>query len=216
MKVYPKMQTLFKRDMDTHNIIPGVFSKQEFENIGKWQFTEKIDGMNIRIEYDNSDLCYGSLLAFSGRTGKSIIPQEMFLYLEKKFPRSHMEEVFGDAKDIVLFGEGYGGKIQKGSSLYREDNGVILFDVNIAGWWLERESVEYIACKLDCKCVPVLPFDTIEEGIAYVLSEPQSLITETPKIAEGVVAKSDPLMLYRNGDMIAWKLKVQDYRRLLE
>jgi hypothetical protein len=52
------MQTLFKRDIKTHKIQPGIFSKPEFENIREWQFTEKIDGMNIRVEYDNSDLCY--------------------------------------------------------------------------------------------------------------------------------------------------------------
>lgn len=216
MKIYSKIQTLFKRDMKTHMIMPDVFSKPEFENVQKWIFTEKIDGMNIRIEYDNSDMCYGSLLAFTGRTGKSILSQKMFLYLEKKFTRSSLEDIFGEAKDVVLFGEGYGGGIQKGGGKYREDNGFILFDVWTDGWWLERESVEHIAQDLDCKCVPVLPFDTMEEGIAYVISKPQSLITETPKIVEGVVAKSDPLMLYRNGDMIAWKLKVQDYRELLE
>lgn len=216
MKIYPKMQTLFKRDMKTHKIIPEDLSRAEFSAVQKWIFTEKIDGMNIRIEYDNSDLCYGPARWFSGRTEKSNIPNDMFLYLEKEFKFSLLEKVFGNTKNVVLFGEGYGGKIQKGSSLYREDNGFILFDIYIDGWWLERESVEHIAHELGCKCVPIIPGSTIKDGIAYVLSEPQSLITETPTIAEGVVAKSDPLMFFRNGDMIAWKLKVQDYRRLLE
>lgn len=176
-------------------------------------FTKNIlvHNTNIRIEYDNRDLCYGPWRGFTGRTGKSILPNRMFLYLEEKFKLSLLEKVFNEAKNAVLFGEGYGAKIQKGGGLYREDNGFILFDVYIDGWWLERESVEQMAHELDCKCVPVLPFDTMEEGISYVLSKPQSLITETPKIAEGVVAKSDPLMLFRNGNMIAWKLKVIDF-----
>jgi hypothetical protein len=211
MITYPKMQTLFKRDLKTHKIQPGVFSKPEFENIREWQFTEKIDGMNIRIEYDNSDLCYGSLLAFGGRTGKSILSQKMFLYLEEKFQRSHMEEVFGEAKDVVLFGEGYGGKIQKGGGLYREDNGFILFDVYTDGWWLKRESVEQIAHDLGCKCVPIIPGTTFKDAINYILSRPQSMIMETEKMSEGLVARSQPLVLFRNGNPLMWKLKVQDY-----
>jgi hypothetical protein len=211
MKTYPKMQTLFKRDMKTHKIHPGVFSKPEFENICEWQFTEKIDGMNIRVEYDNSDLCYGSLLAFTGRTGKSILSEKMGLYLEEKFKRSHLEEVLGEAKDVVLFGEGYGGGIQKGGGKYREDNGFILFDVWTDGWWLTRESVEQIAHDIGCKCVPIVPGTTFEDAIAYVLSKPQSLITENKKMAEGIVATTNPPMLFRNGHPIKWKLKVQDY-----
>jgi hypothetical protein len=201
--------------MKTHKIQPGVFSKPEFENIWEWQFTEKIDGMSIRIEYDNSNLCYGSLLAFTGRTGKSILSQKMILYLKEKFKRSHLEEVFGEAKDVVLFGEGYGGGIQKGGGKYREDNGFILFDVWTDGWWLARESVEQVASELGIKCVPIIPGTTFEDAIAYVLSKPQSLITETEKMAEGVVAKSDPLLLFRNGNPLAWKLKCKDYTDLI-
>jgi hypothetical protein len=211
MKIYPKMQTLFKRDMKTHNIIPGVFSRADFENIGEWQFTEKIDGMNIRIEYDTTDICYGASLLFSGRTGKSILSNRLFMYLEEKFKLSLLKEIFGEAENVVLFGEGYGGGIQKGGGLYREDNGFILFDVWTDGWWLERKSVERIAYKLDCKCVPIIPGSTIEDAIGYIFSGPQSLITETPKIAEGIVARSDPLVLFRNGNPLMWKLKVQDY-----
>jgi hypothetical protein len=135
----------------------------------------------------------------------------MFLYLEEKFKRSHLEEVFGEATDVVLFGEGYGGGIQKGGGKYREDNGFILFDVWTDGWWLRRESVEQIAHDIGCKCVPIVPGTSIEEGIAYVLSEPQSLITETEKMAEGIVARSNPIMLFRNGNLMSWKLKVEDY-----
>jgi hypothetical protein len=213
MITYPKMQTLFKRDMKTHKIQPGIFSKPEFENIREWEFTEKIDGMNIRVEYSNSDLCYGSSLGirFTGRTGKSILSEKMDLYLEEKFNHVHLDMVFEEAKDVVLFGEGYGGGIQQGGGKYREDNGFILFDVWTDGWWLTRESVEQVAHDIGCKCVPIVPGTTFEDAIAYVLSKPQSLITENEKMAEGIVATCNPLMLFRNGHPMKWKLKVQDY-----
>lgn len=211
MKIYPKMQTLYKRDAKTHKIMLGVLSKPEFSNIRKWEFTEKIDGSNTRIEYDNSDPCNGSLLSFTGRTGKPILSKKMLSCLEENFKLDVLTEVFPEAHNVTLFGEGYGGGIQKGGGLYREDNGFILFDVYIDGWWLERESVDHIAYRLGIKSVPVLPFDSVEEAIAYVISKPQSGITSHVKTAEGVVARSDPLMLFRNENLMAWKLKVQDY-----
>jgi hypothetical protein len=135
----------------------------------------------------------------------------MFLYLEEKFSRSRFEVVFKNAKDVVLFGEGYGGGIQKGGGKYREDNSFILFDVWTDGWWLTRKSVEQIAHDIGCKCVPIVPGTTFEDAIAYVLSTPQSIITENEKMAEGIVATTNPLMLFRNGPPIKWKLKVRDY-----
>lgn len=214
MKLYPKMQTLYKRNMDTHKIMPGVFSRAEFENINEWQLTEKIDGMNIRIEYKDDSHCNGPLVSFAGRTINAILTDKMLSYLGKNFKCEIFDEVFFEAHNIMLFGEGYGGGIQKGGGLYREDNGFILFDVYLDGWWLKRESIENIAYDLGLKCVPIIPGTTIEDAIAYVLSKPQSIITKTEKMAEGVVARSAPLMLFRNGNMMAWKLKVKDYIEL--
>lgn len=214
MKLYPKMQTLYKRDIKTHKIMPGVFSEPEFGNICEWEFTEKIEGMNIRVEYDDSDMCYSPSFIFTSRTGNHILPQRLTEYMEKKFKRNVLEELFPEVQNVTLFGEGYGSGIQKGGELYREDNGFILFDVYIDGWWLERESIEHLANDLGVKCVPILPFNSIEEAIAYVISKPQSLIAKNIKTAEGVVARSNPLMLFRNGNPIVWKLKVRDYKEL--
>ena len=42
--LYPKMQTLWKRDKeDNMKIIPGDFTKQEFLMINHWRITEKLD-----------------------------------------------------------------------------------------------------------------------------------------------------------------------------
>ena len=48
-KEYPKIQSIFKRDENTHKFIDGVFSLPEFEYLkdNLWIWTEKIDGRNI-------------------------------------------------------------------------------------------------------------------------------------------------------------------------
>ena len=47
---YQKIQTIYKRDQRS-NIIEGDFTYPEFENLfhTKWDATEKIDGMNMRV-----------------------------------------------------------------------------------------------------------------------------------------------------------------------
>ena len=44
------------------------------------------------------------------------------------------------------------------------------------------------------------------------VEQEQKIIEE--KIAEGIVARSHPLMLFRNGKPMMFKLKVEDYEKL--
>ena len=206
---YPKIDTLWKRDENNKfRIIEGDYSKIEFANIKKWNVTEKIDGTNIRIIYEN-----GSVL-FGGRTDNAQIPTRLLQYLQTTFTSSLLSSVFGDAEKVILFGEGYGARIQKGGGLYRKDNAFILFDGWVDGWWLLWDSIEDIARKLDIKCVPLIGLMSLEEAVEYVKSKPKSLISEEPKIAEGLVARAFPMMLFRNGNPLVWKLKVKDYSDL--
>lgn len=203
---YPKIDTLWKRDEDNKfRIIEGDYSKIEFANIKKWNITEKIDGTNTRVVYENGSVIFG------GRTDNAQIPTRLLQYLQTTFTPSLLNSVFSDAGKVILFGEGYGAKIQKGGGLYRKDNAFILFDVWVDGWWLLRDSMEDIAIKLDIKCVPLLGLMSVDEAVKYVKSKPKSRISEEPKVAEGIVACAVPTMLFRNGNPIVWKLKVKDY-----
>lgn len=68
-----------------------------------WIVQEKVDGTNIRVLKDGK---------FAGRTEVSSIPPFLLKRLEMLFPKEKLRSVFGD-KDFILFGEGYGNKIQK-------------------------------------------------------------------------------------------------------
>ena len=206
---YPKINTIWKRDENNKfGIIDGDYSKIEFSAVKKWNITEKIDGTNIRVIYKNG------IVSFGGRTDNAQIPAQLYEFLQRTFSIPIMNEVFGDS-DVILFGEGYGPKIQKGGGLYRNDAGFILFDAYIGWWWVLRESIEDIASDIGIDCVPLIGTMGIDEAVKYVQSKPNSLIAKNPKLMEGIVAKSSPLMLFRNGDPLMWKLKVRDYKTMV-
>jgi hypothetical protein len=212
---YPKIQTLWKRDPNNKNrIIEGQLTKMEFDNIKTWMFTEKIDGTNIRVTWENGSV------KFDGRTDDAQIPSHLYNALSQIFPKEKFESTFPATEEkptlphIILFGEGYGPKIRKGGGLYRDDAGFILFDVWIDGWWLDRPNVKDIANKMGLDIVPLLGIGSMQTAIDIVKSAPNSLISKQPKIIEGIVARSYPLVLFRDGDPLVFKLKVRDYTDL--
>jgi len=210
---YPKINTLWKRDeKNKFNIIEGDFSKEEFKNIERWHITEKVDGTNIRILYN------GEEPIFYGRSDEAQIPTFLLDYLKKTFTKELLSKQFPEAKNgIVLYGEGYGNKIQAVGRKYSKDVSFILFDVLIDGWWLEQKDVTDIASKLGILRTPILKIiNSIPQVIDYIKSIPASTLSEAHSMLpmEGIVARSEPLMLFRDGKPIMWKLKTKDYIKL--
>jgi len=206
---YPKIQSLWKRDANEKYIImEGDYSKEEFRSIRFWSITEKIDGTNIRVLFN------GESVEFRGRTDNAQIPATLVANLIDTFLVENLKKQFPDSTDVILYGEGYGPKIQKGGGLYREDTGFILFDVVVHGIWLTRDSVTDIANKLCIDLVPLLPLSTVTQAIDYVKSFPKSVVAKQEKEIEGVVARAEPLVLYRDGTPVMWKLKCNDYHKL--
>lgn len=219
MPMYPKINTLWKRD-ESGKVIFGSYSCKEFELINEWEVTEKIDGMNIAVRYipgNESTVKCG--LSFFGRTENAQIPTELMNTLQEKFTPTSMDIAFPTAEsEIFCFGEGYGPKIQSGGN-YISKQSFILFDVVIRDkdnpsikWWLSRDAVSRIAKKLEIQTVPVIGKMNCTEIQEYVKSFPQSTIAERPVEMEGVVCRTDPVIHFRNGDPIMFKLKARDYR----
>lgn len=209
------MQTLWKRDPDDGVIIPCENSLDEFENVKQWDISEKIDGMNIRIIYDDTFDYSDALISYKGKVEKSQIPQSLWLHLEKTFTVEFFKRAFSGAYYVVIFGEGYGPKIQSGGA-YRRDQGFIGFDIYVNGWWLKQEDVFKILFNRDIPVVPYIGRGTISQIVNFVKRYPQSIASDSPKQMEGIVARSHPLMLQRNGNPLMFKLKCIDYKKLEE
>jgi hypothetical protein len=228
---YPKINTIWKRDeANRGRIIEGDFARLEFGIIQLWEITEKIDGTNVRVifEHDKQEDFLENrtsehwTVKFGGRTDDAQMSPKLLAVLQALFPIEKFTEVFwrDDVEEgepnlpskVVLYGEGYGAGIQKGGGLYCKTPSFILFDVNIDGWWLERDDVNDIARKLGIKSVPTYGLMDYYAVTEFVKSRPNSLIAEEPKEIEGIVARSYPLMLFRSGQPITWKMKVRDFK----
>ncbi len=206
---YNKIETLWQRDMNgSKKLMEGVFRNPtvEFLKDNIWQFTEKIDGTNISVCWD------GHTVTFNGRTEGSQIPAVLVNYLTATFKTDEAEQMFEQKfgeTPVILFGEGYGPKIQNGGK-YRSDVSFILFDVFISGNYQPRESVEDIARSFGIDIVPIIMEGTLEAGIAYIKSHPNSTIGTAEM--EGLVGRPKVEMRDRCGKRVIVKIKWSDYK----
>lgn len=209
---YPHIDTLFKRDPITNNIILFDFTQPEFSYLqyNTWVGTEKIDGTNIRVYFESDPEV--KTVRFAGRTDNADIPKPLLKYLEETFTVDELQEKFGDT-DVCLYGEGFGGKIQSGGN-YRPTPGFILFDVRIGNFWLNRTSLEDIAASLNIPIVPIIKKGSLYDLISYVEQGFVSHVAEKPSVAEGLVIQPEIPLLRRNGERIITKLKFKDFEAL--
>lgn len=208
MKEYEKIETLYVRDDKTKKLVEGKFRNETVELLKDidWEFTEKIDGTNIRIYWD------GHKVSYYGRTDKAQIPSQLMNRLIELFGGDINEEMFeqkfGDMS-VMLIGEGYGAKIQKGGGDYRADNDFILFDVCINGNYQPRESVKDLANYFNIDVVPTIMIGKLQDGVDYVKSKPKSKIGNAD--SEGLVARPLKELKDRTGNRIIVKIKVKDF-----
>src|SRR3989304_4166312 len=111
---------------------------------------------------------------------------------------------------IVLYGEGYGAKVQKGGENYKA-NGVdfVLFDVLVGDWWLLHEDVEDVARQLGIATVPVIGRGPISQAVDIVRGGFPSKWGAFP--AEGLVLRTPVGLCGRNGHRVLAKLKTKDW-----
>ena len=209
MKPYHKIHTVFKRDPATkyRTLLVGEYARPEFEYLksNTWEFTEKVDGTNIRI----MSLPSGEV-AFNGRTDNAQIPAKLVKRLIELFPpNDKLAEQFPDG--ACLYGEGHGAGIQKDGGNYSGTQEFVLFDILIGSWWLERRSIEEIAEALGISVVPIIGEGTLSDmhyetacGLTSAWGNFQ---------AEGIVARPKVSLLQRNGERIITKLKVKDFSK---
>lgn len=210
MVEYTKIETPYERDITgSKKLIEGQFRSKAVEYLkdSQWICTEKIDGTNIGIVWD------GHRVSYQGRTERAQIPAHLMNKLIEIFGGDVNEELFeqkfGDMP-VILFGEGYGVKIQNGGN-YRSDVSFILFDVYLpsSDLWLKRDAIEDIAKAFNVDVVPIIMRGTIEEAVEFVKTKPKSTIGTANM--EGLVCKPEVDLLDRQGNRIIVKIKVKDF-----
>lgn len=209
MDKYHKVQTVYKRDPETKHkiLLEGSFSLPEFEYLAdnEWQFSEKVDGTNTRVVFNNDQITFG------GKTDNAQIPAALANRLNERFlPQIDLFRTMFPDGDVCLYGEGYGAKIQKGGGNYRPDQDFVLFDIKIGEWWLLRSDVEDIARKLSLDIVPIIGSGTLFEMVEVVKEGFNSQWGDF--LAEGIVARPLIELKTRRGDRLIAKVKCKDFR----
>lgn len=210
--LYNKIETIYARDIEgTKKLIEGQFRNPMIEYLkdNDWIWTEKIDGTNIRVIWDGHNITFG------GRTERAQIPAHLVNFLNKRFIDSTTEELFEQTfgeKEVVLFGEGYGPKIQNGGE-YRDDVSFIMFDVAINGRYQEWDNIKDIAKMFDVDTVPVVIVGNVDKAVEYVKQHPKSNFGTA--YMEGLVGRLPVDMYDRNGNRAIVKVKWNDVKELM-
>ena len=231
MDTYHKINALYKRHTEGKKkgkLIHDDWAQPEFEYLAKnkWEFTEKIDGTNIRIGFAQNG---ETPVCFKGRSDNAQIPQPLLEYLTDTFTMKRLEQEAFLTGETVLFGEGVGQKIQD-SGKYRGDYDFILFDVKVGDYWLSRDNVNDIAVKLGIWAAPVIGRGTLADAVDIVTIGYGPGIDGRIKAfsggsvkhglksafgdfeAEGIVARPAVDLFDRAGRRIITKIKAVDFK----
>jgi len=214
MSEYIKINAPFKRwrkDLHTEEMKPqdakwNSFKQDEWadESIeylqnNQWEWTEKLDGTNIRIYIKDNKI------TIKGRTDKAEIPSQLEHWIKNWFLDNRQE--ISTLSGAILYGEGVGEKIQKGGKFGLQH--FILFDILIESYWLKRDVVAGIAKRINLKHSPVIFTGTIHDAITSVKTLPTSVFGDFT--IEGYVGAPAIRLNDQHQNRIITKIKVKDF-----
>ncbi len=239
---YVKIQGLYKRD-GKGNFSIGNYSLDVFRYLEDdlWRWTEKVDGTNIRLYIDPKVELVEPIMSgppvpspvgdpvtrLGGHHANSQIPSPLVDHMAAISQRT--EQIWSTLSGpVVLYGEGYGGKIQSGCSIYGypEASTFILFDVwvpeehhRLGGFWLDHDKVRAIGDGLE---IPTVPFAYVNESLIGLATLRQAVydvryhgipsqLGRSGAQAEGIVGVPATPLFDRMGHRVITKIKHRDF-----
>jgi len=175
-----------------------------------WEFTEKVDGVNIRVVYDHE---HGQVRMY-GKDDKTQIPPFLRAWIETELTPARLA-VLG--RSVCLYGEGYGHRIQKVGTQYNPD-GVrfMLFDMveldelGRPGPFLSGSDMRACAQQIGIEAAPVVGYGKLHHMIQVVRTGLTSEWGAFP--AEGIVARPFVPLYGHDQQRIITKVKAKDFR----
>jgi hypothetical protein len=109
---------------------------------------------------------------------------------------------------VTVYGELYGGKINKGKEHYQTPEAVQIFDVKVGEIWLSDEDMRALAGYFNLSAVAYQCTGTIQEAEQFLKEK-----LDSATYLEGLVGKEKHGRLERNGARIALKIRKEHLRR---
>lgn len=208
MIFYPKISNLYKIDKGSNKCIQPVFTEKIFSDIKTWNVYEKLDGMNMCVHF-----CLENGIRISGKTKQTKIPTPLIEYIFSK--TNNWEEIlkFLELKELYLYGEGIGDKIENGSR-YSKEQIFVLFDVFYKNKFHEQLDVVNIAKHFELQYVPLLK--TIKTDLS-VLKNTHELLKLFHKSNwgdfdnEGLVLKPENMIKDENNKRVMAKIRRPEF-----
>lgn len=164
---YPEMKTLFKLipsdekgkkwDATSGEILPET-AALHFIPIDQLIFTEKIDGTNMGIR-----VVEGNVVHIQKREhicNRDDRGDAFYFEVGDNIAKIISDKKIEQLKDVIIFGELCGAKIQKGGS-YFQDRKFIVFDIfdSAANKFFTWDAVKHFASELGIDTVPEIKYD---------------------------------------------------------
>ena len=211
MNKYPKIENVFVRDPKTHKLIVNQYRNPIFESLrfARWDVTEKLDGMNIRIMRP----AFAERLRLAGRSDQAQIPWGIQKWFEDHYRdlQAGLNQEDWMPFPVCLYGAGIGPGIQKAGDKYGHEQRVVAFDLIIGGRWATYDEMSsYLE-----PCIEVvdrLPCFTLVDAINHAM-RPFDSHHGSGK-AKGVIAKPTHELRDQRGNRIITKIKTQDFKQL--
>ena len=192
--------------------ILNLYANKEILLFKQCYALEKVDGTSSNIRY----LAEQDKLSFfhGGSSRELFLANFNEAVLLEQFRANHVE--YPTVKDLIIYGEAYGGKLQGRSSTYGKDLKFIAFEVCIDGEFLGVLEAEKLALKFGQEFVPYKLIDTTEEAInAEMMADSEVAIrrgTGPGKMREGIVLRPVVELIHPNGGRVICKHKREEFK----
>ena len=165
---------------------PDIFKECEMVVI-----TEKIHGSNSRVGIIEGELVAGSHALRRKRPDNDMFESNLYWYPLSLPPvRSLLESLTTKHKQVILFGEIFGSKIQSLDYGYKGILGYRAFDILIDGHYLDWPDFVALCFQYNIDTVPVVASIPFDLDAVKKYSEGNTLLMEdNAHIREGVVVK---------------------------
>jgi len=167
---------------------------------------EKIHGTSAHILWKK-----GCLSFFSGGSSYSSF---VSLFNQEEL-HSYFTTTFTKLTDVIVYGEAYGGKLQRMSHIYGASLKFICFEVKVDSRWLSVPNAEDIVKKLNLEFVHYAPISTnievlnAERDTNSIQAIRNGMGSGKPR--EGIVLRSPIELTMNNGERIIAKHKCKSF-----
>lgn len=186
--------------------IKNLYANIDILNFKECYCLEKIHGTSAHINWKSNKLSFFS----GGATHSNFINIFNHENLENKF-----KELFMD-KQVTIYGEAYGGKLQGMRETYGGNLKFIVFDVNIDGLWLDVPKAEKISLNFDLEFVDYIRCSTDLEILNQERDKPSTQAIRNGcgnnKLREGIVIRPIIELTKNNNERIISKHKRDEFK----